>query len=84
MVIIGERLRNLIIERIQDGATQKQVSRELKICQSSVRKVWIKFLDTGSVLDKKRSGRHKKCSEKYRRLLCRQAKKEPILSAQDH
>jgi len=54
MVIIGEKLRNFIIERIQDGLTHRQVSRDLKISQSSVRKVWIKFLDTGSVLDKKK------------------------------
>ena len=77
-VVLGERLRNLIIESIQDGATQRQASRNLKICQSSARKVWFKLLDTRSILNKKRCGRPKKCSEKDRKLLCRQDKKEPF------
>jgi len=34
MVIIDGRLRNLIIERFQDGATQRQVSRNLKYAKA--------------------------------------------------
>ena len=36
MVKIDEKLRKLVIERIQDGPTQIQVSRDLEICQNSV------------------------------------------------
>ena len=70
MVKIGKKLRKMIIKRIQDGATQRQVSRDLEICQNSVQKVWIKFLKTGSIMDKRKYGKPKRCSERDCRLLC--------------
>ena len=80
---IDGRLRLLIIDKIQDGDSFRNVSRELKICKTSVRNIWHKFLDTGSVIDRVRSGRLAKFSERDKRILCRQAKNEPFLSAQN-
>ena len=46
-------LTNLIIGNIQAGATQIQVLRNLKKCPSSVKKKWIKFIETGFIVDKR-------------------------------
>jgi len=73
---IHERLRMLIVCKIQDGANQRKVSRDLNICKTSERNIWNKFLNTGSVFDKSRSGGPAECSERERRLLCQYAKKQ--------
>ena len=54
-----------------------EVSRELNQCQKC------KIRDTGSVVDKNRSSRSPKCSERDTRLLSRNAKKELFLSVQN-
>ena len=82
MVKIDEGTRKLVVAKIQGGASQRDVVKELEICRSSVRKIWKKFLNTGTVSDICRSGRHMKSLERDRRLLLIQAKKEPFLSAQ--
>jgi len=53
---IDERLRMLIVGKMQDGSSLRKVSRELNICKTSVRNIWNKFRDTGSVVDKSRKG----------------------------
>jgi len=66
---------------MQDGSNLRKVPRELNICKTSVRNIRNKFWDTGSVVDKSRSGRPPKCSERDTRLLSLNATKEPFLSA---
>jgi len=78
---INERLRMLIVGKMQDCSSLRKVSRELNICKTSVRNIWNKFRDTGSIVDKIRSGRPPKCSVRDTILLSRNAKKEPFLSA---
>ena len=56
MVKIDEGIRKLVDAKIQGGASQRDVGKELGICQSSVRKIWKKFLNTGAVSDISRSG----------------------------
>ena len=84
MVKIEERLRKLVIAKIQDGASQRQVSKELGICRSSIQNLWLKFAKTGSISDRPRSGRPMKSTERDRRHLCIEAKKAPFCSAREH
>jgi len=79
MVKIDESIRKLVVAKIQGGASQRDVEKELGICRSNVRKIWKKFLNTGAVSDISRSGRPMKSSEMDRRLLVIQAKKAPFL-----
>ena len=58
---IDERLRMLIVGKMQDGSSLRMVSRELKICKARVRNIWNKFRDSESVVDKSRSVRPPKC-----------------------
>jgi len=84
MVKIDESLRKLAVAKIQDGGSHRQVARELRLCPSSVWKIWVKFQNTGSISDGVRSGRPSKCSERDKRHLCIEAKKAPFLSAREH
>lgn len=74
-------LRQQIVEMFKRRETQSTISRALNIGRTSVRKVWLKFLQTGSVADKKKSGRPKKISGKEIRMLTRTSKKNPFLTA---
>ena len=66
----------LIVETMKDVSSLRKVSSELNICKISVRNIWNKFLNTVSAVDKSRSGRPPKCSERDTN-----AKTEPFLSA---
>ena len=76
-----KKLRILIVGKMRDGSSLRKVLSELNISKTSVRNIWNKFRHMGSVVDKSRSGRPPKCSERDTRLLSRNAKKEPFLSA---
>jgi len=83
MVRIDDSLRKLVILKIQGGNSQRQASRELGLCQSSVRKIWMKFVTTGTISDKIRTGRPMKCTPRDRRQLCIEAKKHPFHTARE-
>ena len=52
--------RQQIVEMFQRGKNQSKISRALNISSKTARKIWVKFQQTGSVSNKKRSGRPKK------------------------
>jgi len=83
MVKIEERMRLLIILKIQDGDSQRKVFSDFNVCVSAVRKIWNKFQVTSSIIDKNRTGRPKKCSVKDQRQLHRQAQKQSCASAHE-
>ena len=83
MVKIEERMRLLIISKIQDGDNQRKVSSDFNACVSTVRKIWNKFQATSSIIDKNRTGRPKKISVRDQRQLHRQAQKQPCTSAHE-
>ena len=66
MAKIEERLRKLVIAKIQDGSSQRQVSKDLGICRSSIQNIWLKFANNGSIADRPRSGRPMKSTERDR------------------
>ena len=49
-----------IVHMFQKGENHCNISRTLNIGRTTIRKVCLKFEETGSVFDKKRSGRPKK------------------------
>jgi len=76
-------MRLLIISKIQDGDSQRKVSRDLNVCVSTVRKIWNKFQATSSNNDKNMTGRPKKCLVRDQRQLHRQAQKQPFASSHE-
>ena len=81
MVKIEERMRLLIISKIQDGDSQRKVSRDLNVCVSTVRKIWNKFQVTSSINDKNRTIRPKNvrlgirdnCIDRHKRTICQRS-----------
>ena len=53
----------------------------LGISQLTVRAIWLKFLNTGSIKNLNRSGLPLKTSEKERRLIAHISKKNPFFTA---
>ena len=84
MVKIEERLEKLVIAKIQDGASQRRLSKDLRICRSSIQNIWLKFANTGYIADRPRSCIPMKSTERDRRHLCVEANKAPFLSAREH
>lgn len=78
MVKITDQIRWLIVDRMQNGLSQSDVSKQLEIGQTTVRKIWLKFVDTGSIDNRPRSGRPMKTTIRERRSLCRLSKKDPF------
>ena len=66
---------------MNNGKGQREVLKELNISQPTVRKIWKRFLDTGSTDDKAKSGRPMKASERERRSICRLSITKPFSSA---
>ena len=83
MVRICDDMRRLIVVKIQSKMTQSEVARQLNIGQTTVRKIWKRYLETGSTNDRIRSGRPIKGIERERRKLCRVSKKDPFLTARE-
>jgi transposase-like protein len=49
--------RNIVIGRLQAGQSQNKVARTLNVNQSTISRLWNRFLQTGSSIDLPRSGR---------------------------
>ena len=75
MVKRGEMLRKLVIAKIQDGASQRQLSKDLGICRSSLQNLLLKFANNGSIADRPRSSRPMKFTERDHRRMCIEANK---------
>ena len=48
----------------QDGATQRNVAQKLNVSQTVIGKLWIRFLDTGNVTSRLRSGRTRSTTQR--------------------
>lgn len=81
MVKIELSIRQLIVEKLESGKSLMQVSNELNVPKSTAHSIWKKYCATGSVINKIRSGRPSKTTEKERRIICRESKKNPFSSA---
>lgn len=66
---LSTAVKNIIIEMLKSGFTRRKIGVALKIPKSTVIDVCKKYLDTGSVENKKRSGRPSIVGERsYRKL----------------
>ena len=46
---ISEHVRHAIIVKMQDQSNLKKVARDLKLCRTTVQKIWKKFLEQDSL-----------------------------------
>jgi transposase len=81
MVKYSNEIRLAIVKKLQLGETQRAVSREFKMSQTSVRDLWKKYQATGKVENLKRSGRPATLTNREKRVLCRECVKDPFQSA---
>ena len=56
--------RGRAIAWLQDGATQRNVAQRLNVSQSTIGRLWIRFLDTGNVTNRPHSGRSRSTTER--------------------
>ena len=80
---ITEEQRIIIVDRMENGYSQTSISRELKLAQCSVRKVWLRYLETGSTKNKPKSGRLPKTTVREKRRLCQKSKQNPFLTPKE-
>jgi len=76
---IIEHVSHAVIIKMQDQSNLKKVARDLKLCRTTVQKIWKKFLVTGSIADKRKSGRPPFLSVRGQSNLCNTTKKFPFL-----
>ena len=60
MVRLSGNFMQQIVDMLQREENQSKISRDLNIGRTTVINVWVKFQQTGLVLNKKKSGRPKK------------------------
>ena len=56
--------RGRAIAWLQGGATQRNVAQRLSVSQSVTCRLWIRFLDTGNVTNRTRSGRPRSTTQR--------------------
>ncbi|GFW90748.1 uncharacterized protein TNCV_2417451 [Trichonephila clavipes] len=81
---LDEFLRGRIIERLECGRTQLEVSEELGIAQSVISRLWQRFQDDGNVSRCYSTGRSRVTTPNEDRYLAVTAKRNsirPVLSA---
>jgi len=71
MVKLSIDVREQIVDMFQKDENHCNIARTLNIGRTTIKKVCLKFKETVSVFDKKRSGIQKKFTEKDTRILCR-------------
>ena len=72
--------RKIIVAKMLKVKRQSEVSRELRIGQTTVPAIWLKYEKTRSVCDMNRTDRPVKTSENERRLICQLSKKYPFMT----
>jgi len=80
MTDIPDAIRHLIVDKVNQGESQRKVSLQLNVCLSTVNEIVKRYRSTGSTDNRCRSGRPKKTTERERRFLCQLSKKEPFMS----
>ena len=61
--------RGRAIAWLQDGATQRYVAQRLNVSKKTICSLWIRFLDTGNVTNRPRSGRPRSTTQQEDRYL---------------
>uniref|UniRef100_A0A914C0C2 Tc1-like transposase DDE domain-containing protein n=1 Tax=Acrobeloides nanus TaxID=290746 RepID=A0A914C0C2_9BILA len=79
----SEELRKLIVEAKQRGWTNRDVAEWYHVDQSTVGRIWNCWKEFKTVKHKKINGRPRKTTPGQNRLLVRQAKKDPFMTAVD-
>ena len=74
----SEEFRYPVILKMKEEVNQKKVARELNMSRCTVRKIWLKFLKTGTVSDIRKSGRPCLLSEMGHRDLVILTKKSSL------
>ena len=69
MTRISDHIHLVVLCKMQVHTNIKKVTKDLHLCRSIVRNIWKKFLETGSISDKKKSGRPLILSERGRQNL---------------
>lgn len=75
---INAELRIQVVNLMNNGCTQSNTARQLNLGQPTVRKIWLRYLETGSTENKPKSGRPRKITEKERRRLSYLCKVDPF------
>ena len=45
---IDDRTKELIIDKLRKGMKQREIARELQICQSSIHYIWKRYMKSGT------------------------------------
>lgn len=83
MVRLCLEMRNILVNELKCGKSQRQLSRDFKIPRTTIQSLWNKYINTGNVIDKVKSGRPQKTSEREQRTLVILSKRQPMLPATD-
>ena len=79
--------RGRAIAWLQDGATQRNIAQRLNVSQSVNGRLWIRFLDTGNVINRSRSGRSRSTTQREDRCLINwtlQQRRVTVRQVRDH
>ena len=79
----SDELRKLIVEAKQRGELVKDIAERYHCGRNTVQRIWKLWNDTHSVKPKKKTGRPRKTTPGQARLLVRQVKKDPFMTAVD-
>lgn len=70
-----------IVGMIRAGYTQRNVARQFNVSHTVVGRIWQRYLDTGSVVERPRSGRPRKTTDRQDRYIINIAKRARFESA---
>lgn len=73
--------RNIIIKLHSQGKSQREIAKVVGRSQSTINNIIKRFHETGSVGNKARSGRPRKVCQQLRRIIIREIKTNPKVSA---
>ena len=77
----AEELRKLIVEAKRRGEHHTNIAERYHVGQATVFRIWNLWKETRSVKPRKKTGRPKKTTPRQVRLLVRQVKKYPFMTA---
>jgi len=80
---LSKDMRLLIVRKLKNGIGQRETSRNLEIPRTTVQNVWKRFLQTGTVDDKEKTGRPTKFSQRDRRKLYFESRRHPFFTARE-
>ena len=79
----SDEIKTLIVEAKLRGETNRDIAERYHVGTGTVSRIWTRWESTRSVKNKKKSGRPRKTTAGQARLLVRQVKKDPFMTAVD-